>query len=508
MKYNEFYKGHVFISLEGKEKSGIMKQILKEMSPFNIIWLGIIVLITAIFGVLSFSYVDLSVFSLDTLFYALCLLAVLSIFGGFGIRKILKEKEKNYKIKLCLFIFILIFALFVAIWFADYVSYDYYAFLSEWIKDYRTLSFRDCLLNITNISNYTPIYNYFLIIIAKLNLNPLYSIKFITFVFSLLLAVLMELVVSHVKKVEFNYLRAAFFILIPTVCMEYSFWGQSDTIYVFFCVLAFYFALKKKSKLSFLSVGLAFSFKLQFLFVVPILFVMLIIKDENGEHYIKWKDIWIAPVIYAVNLIPVFVGASIVDLLFVYFVQTAYYSRLSLNCANFCFIFEMFDVYQGNSSIYTTIVVILSLFTIALLLFFVVRTIKLSKKMNLSASDLLFFAILFSFIMVFFMPKMHDRFYFLTTIFAIMLLCSKLDKNSLYIALTIELSLYFVMYTQFAFTQEWILNNWSFMTSLSLILNIIILIFLVYSYFRNYKLNTHQNLPIENASVNNVSKET
>ena len=37
MKYNEFYKCHVFISLEGKEKSGIMKQILKEMPPFNII---------------------------------------------------------------------------------------------------------------------------------------------------------------------------------------------------------------------------------------------------------------------------------------------------------------------------------------------------------------------------------------------------------------------------------------------------------------------------------------
>lgn len=37
MKYNEFYKGHAFISLGGEEKSGIMKQILKEMSPFNII---------------------------------------------------------------------------------------------------------------------------------------------------------------------------------------------------------------------------------------------------------------------------------------------------------------------------------------------------------------------------------------------------------------------------------------------------------------------------------------
>ena len=58
------------------------------------------ILLAVTIGVLSFSYVDLSVFSLDTLFYALCLLVVLTIFGGFGIRKILKEKEKKYVILL------------------------------------------------------------------------------------------------------------------------------------------------------------------------------------------------------------------------------------------------------------------------------------------------------------------------------------------------------------------------------------------------------------------------
>ncbi len=42
-----------------------MKQILKEMPPFNIIWLGMITLFAVIIGVLSFTYVDLTFFSID-----------------------------------------------------------------------------------------------------------------------------------------------------------------------------------------------------------------------------------------------------------------------------------------------------------------------------------------------------------------------------------------------------------------------------------------------------------
>lgn len=485
-----------------------MKQILKEIPPFNIIWLGMITLFAVIIGVLSFTYVDLTFFSIDTLIYMLCLTCVLIVFGGIGVKRIIKEKEKNYKIRIFVFIFLLVLALFVAVWFSDYLSYDYDIYLSEWINEYKALSFRDALLNITNISNYTPVYNYFLIFIVKLNINPLYSVKFITFVFSLLLGLSMELVVCHIKKTKFNYCRSVVFLLIPTVCMEYSFWGQCDAIYVSFCVLAFYFALKKKSKLSFVFVGLAFAFKLQFLFIVPILFVMLIIKDENGEHYLKWKDIWLAPLMYVVNLLPVFVGASIWDLLLVYFVQTTYYSTISQNCANFCYIFEIMQIYVENRNVYISLISIFTILTISILIFLVVRIIKLNKSKSLSPLDLLFFATLFSFIMVFFMPKMLDRFYFLSVVLAIMLVFSKLDLSNFYIALLLESSLFFVMYSQFSWTEDWILSSWGFMMILALILNFIVLVVFAVRFFKTYKLKTKENQPIKNENVETISNET
>lgn len=78
-----------------------MRQILKEMSPFNVIWLGIIILIAVTLGVLSFSYVDLSVFSLDTLFYALCLLNVANVTFEPGCRNNWHIHHKGGQILLC-----------------------------------------------------------------------------------------------------------------------------------------------------------------------------------------------------------------------------------------------------------------------------------------------------------------------------------------------------------------------------------------------------------------------
>ncbi len=62
---------------------------------------GIIILIAAIFGVLSFSYVDLSVFSLDTLFYALCLPNVANVTFEPGCRNNWHIHHKGGQILLC-----------------------------------------------------------------------------------------------------------------------------------------------------------------------------------------------------------------------------------------------------------------------------------------------------------------------------------------------------------------------------------------------------------------------
>ncbi len=462
-----------------------MKTFLKSLPLFHKIGFSLLFLIALFLIVFLFSFIDFTSFSIDVLYYSIALFFVLSIFAAFGVRKIAKENSPSKKTKIILFIGILLLVLVFAICTSNYVSGDYYIYLGNWIESYKSLSFSECLNNITTISNYTPVYNYFLIIIAKLGVNSLHAIKFVTFIFSLLLVISMELVIFFVRKSEFNFLRAACFLLVPTICIEYSFWGQCDAIYTAFCILAFYFALVKKSKLSFMFVGIAFVFKFQFLFIVPILFIMLIIKDKTGEKYLKWKDLWIAPIMYALNFVPLFTGASLIDLLSVYFSQAGYYDKLSQSCANFCIIFDVFNI-QGGSVPYYIIMILTILITLCLMIALIVYIVKLSKRRILDYSDLVFFATVFSFIMVFFMPKMLDRFYFLASTLGIILACSKPSKSNVYISILIEIALFFVMVLFFNNAYDWVSYVYTPFMVFALVLNIIVLGIMVFELL-NYK---------------------
>lgn len=468
-----------------------MNNTLSQFTFAEKINLSIIILFCVIFGFISFSFVDYNSMTTDTIVYAVFVAFILCVIGILGTIDVLKENNEKTKLKLTSLWVMLSFVLITVMCFSSYISGDYDFFLSNWVDNYKNLTIQECLYQIVEISNYTPAYNYFLIIIAKLGVNSLLAIKFITFLFSILLAVSMELIVSLVKKSKFNYLRMVIFLIVPTILMEYTSWGQCDAIYTAFCVLAFYFALKRKSKLSFLFVGLAFAFKLQFLFIVPILFVMLINKDKDGNHYLKWKDIWIAPIMYVINLIPMFAGMSIVDLLLVYFRQTISSDRLSLDCANLCHIYSLFDV-GAQYSIYPFILWFHIILSITLVLLLVIFIIWLSKRKKLEQCDLLFFATVFSFIMVLFMPKMLDRFYFIASVLGICLAFVKPNKSNIYIALLIELALFLTMYCTYHFTEQWINYVGMLLISISLIMNIgafIIMIKIIYNYKKNISKN-------------------
>ena len=468
-----------------------MNNTLSQFTFAEKINLSIIILFCVIFGFISFSFVDYNSMTTDTIVYAVFVAFILCVIGILGTIDVLKENNEKTKLKLTSLWVMLSFVLITVMCFSSYISGDYDFFLSNWVDNYKNLTIQECLYQIVEISNYTPAYNCFLIIIAKLGVNSLLAIKFITFLFSILLAFSMELIVSLVKKSKFNYLRMVIFLIVPTILMEYTSWGQCDAIYTAFCVLAFYFALKRKSKLSFLFVGLAFAFKLQFLFIVPILFVMLIIKDKDGNHYLKWKDIWIAPIMYVINLIPMFAGRSIVDLLLVYFRQTISSDRLSLDCANLCHIYSLFDV-GAQYSIYPFILWFHIILSITLVLLLVIFIIWLSKRKKLEQCDLLFFATVFSFIMVLFMPKMLDRFYFIASVLGICLAFVKPNKSNIYIALLIELGLFLTMYCTYHFTEQWINYVGMLLISISLIMNIgafIIMIKIIYNYKKNISKN-------------------
>lgn len=375
---------------------------------------------------------NLNEFVGSEIIYFILVIIPLVVIGDIASIKInSRQISKKEKLSSIIAIWVAIILIFIFIIFtANHKSGDYNIYLSQWTSYYRSHSINDSLYSIVDVSNYAPAYNYILILISRLPMYDLHLIKYVSFLFSILLAFMMCKIIAKIKKSDFNYALFVAFLLLPFILIEYSSWGQCDAIYTSLAITAFYFALCKKSKLAFLFLGLSFIFKLQFLFIVPIMFILLIIKDEEGNHYLKWKDIWIPFAVYLINCIPVLVGRNLLDLLLVYVSQSGGDSRLSGDCANICLIYYKYLHIESPTTAYYILLCSHIAITFAFLIFYLVLVFKNNKKKTFTLNDIIFWAFAFSFTMVFLMPKMLDRFYFIPACLSIIYMFAVGDRHS------------------------------------------------------------------------------
>lgn len=374
------------------------------------------------------------------LIYSLVVAIPLLIIGVFNSRQREGRTQKSILITWAVLGVVWLLALV----FANFESYDWKNFLKPWCNFYYLYGWHDSLAAITQISDYTPLYNYFLIIIAQFG-SPtlcLYAIKYLSFLFSIGLAVVMELIICRIRQCRLNYLRLVCFLILPPILLEFTAWGQCDAIYTFFCLLAFYWALQHKSILCFISLGLAFALKLQFLFIVPILFVMLIIRDENGKKYLSWWWVWLAPLMYVVNLVPVFFGAKLWDLLLVYVGQSGEYFNvaLSMNACNLSLLFNWLVGFKSRVVLMVAEIIFIVL-ALTAVIYLLVRAFMAQRRQPLTPTDLLRYATCFAMTMVYFMPHMHDRFFFIAMVLACIWAMVAPSKKNILIATMIGAAL-------------------------------------------------------------------
>jgi hypothetical protein len=90
-------------------------------------------------------------------------------------------------------------------------------------------------------------------------------------------------------------------------------WGQCDSIFSAFCVLAFYAIAQKRPQLSLVWAALALAFKVQAVFFLPLYAVLLL----TGE--VKPRQLWVFPAVYLATLLPgVLLGHPLKDALLLY----------------------------------------------------------------------------------------------------------------------------------------------------------------------------------------------
>ncbi|MCM1404618.1 MAG: hypothetical protein NC133_03935 [Prevotella sp.] len=415
------------------------------------------------------------------LVYDFCVLVPLLVIGMIHTVRCRREHPQSVLWTWC----VLGVVWFMTIWLADLQSNDMEAALLPWCNFYQGKTMTESIRQITTVSNYTPFYNYFLILFAHwFNLSGcVYAIKYLTFLFSVALAVAMELIIGHLRQTKFNYGHLAWFLLLPPILFEFTAWGQCDAIYTTFCLFAFYWALKHRSVPCMINLGLAFAMKLQFLFICPIIFLLLIIRDADGQHYLQWRWVWLAPLMYVVNLFPACFGAPVWDLLTVYWQQYGEYTWISMNCANPGYLLNLLMVSQ-QQILLQTVVIIYALVGITATIGLFCRLLYLHRRQPLTASDLVRGALTFAFLMVYLMPKMHERFYFLAAVLAVVFALVQPNWHNTMLAFLVVTALTFPMFGYFcSYLYGWIVWG-SALTLAGLILNTVVFIMLLRPWLR------------------------
>lgn len=311
--------------------------------------------------------------------------------------KVLDFCKKNYKIIFCIFITIL--ALIIRVKMLSYNNGDYASFLKPWFDDLKANGGLKGLA--TYKGDYNAAYMTILALLTYLPINSLFSIKFVSIAFDFFLAISCGALASElVKKNKKFYFLVTYSIVlfIPSVLLNGAFWAQCDSIYTTFIVLSLIFMVKEKYIPSFIMLGIAFSFKLQFIFILPLFILLYIIKKKISIlHFL------IIPLMNFIMCLPAIIaGKPLMECINVYFNQTNTYKySLVLNFPN------IYQIFNGSPDIFYTVGEIVTILVCAFALLFV-----LYKNVKFNNEKILLLGVWFITIITFLLPGMHERYLF------------------------------------------------------------------------------------------------
>ena len=283
---------------------------------------------------------------------------------------------------------------------------DYQSFLSVWVDFFRNNGGISALSE--SIGNYNVPYLYFLALFSYSEVPDLYLIKLLSIFFDIVLAWAV-LRLTRAAGASGNASLCAFVstLFLPTVLLNGAYWGQCDSIYSAFAVLSVAMALERRPVLSMVSVALSFAFKLQAVFLMPVFLIFLF------TGHIRWKHLAVFPLTYLIAVLPaVLAGRPFLDTILLYFNQAGSVgSALSYNSPS---VFALVPVRVGREASASSFGIIASAVFLIVIYLWAFR-----KRNELDARRLLGLTLLISLGVPYFLPHMHDRYFFLADVLSL-----------------------------------------------------------------------------------------
>lgn len=372
--------------------------------PFALLGGGLLLL--AFFRALGLSQGSLPARAAVSFF--LLLLAALAL--------ILLTREGVSRRQLLLLLLPIGLALFLRSLLLDHTTLDYQDFLSKWVQYFRAHGGFQALKD--PVGNYNVSYLYFLALLSYLPIPDLYGIKLFSILFDVLLAWGGFRLAGSLSKDDRAPLWAfAVLLLLPTVLLNGSAWGQCDSIWGAFCVHALASSLEDKPKSSIALLALAFSFKLQAIFILPLWCALWF----TGR--VKFPHLFVFPGVFSLSMLPaLLMGKPVKDILSIYLDQagdSVGWKTLNYNSPS-VFAFLPYQQELGPWAPKAAIALAFLLMLAVLVLLFRMRRTADNMAFALAGATL-------SLGIPFLLPYMHERYFFLGGVLLAVLACVRVS---------------------------------------------------------------------------------
>ena len=319
------------------------------------------------------------------------------------------------KIDWIAFLFFFLLSIWLRIYYAP-ITYiegglsDYNTSLLPWVREYAQLGALEGLAR--GVGNYYIPYNLFLAIIPLTGRNPAILIAALSATFDyLMIFAIYKIVILFMSEgivtISARYIKVFVVLLsiLPIMVLNSSLWKQCDSIYSSFVLFALYYFLKDRTGISFLFLGIAFCFKLQAIFIIPLFIIAYLLTDKVSiRHFV------LIPLCYIIAGIPAIIcGRSVLSTYGVYFLQVKDNTETKLITESFPSIYNL----GLSSSLFGILGLTLTFAGLAVILIVVSKYYQVKEFSKL---DWLYLGAVVSLTCVEFLPNMHDRYDYLPII--------------------------------------------------------------------------------------------
>jgi len=293
----------------------------------------------------------------------------------------------------------LVLAVIIRIPLLNFKSLDYYASLQPW---YNTIKHQGFSAFATNFSTYNPPYLYFLYVIARYfpDTPSVIAVKIPSLFADFLLAYFVYRIVQiKYPDGSISLIAGLITLFAPTIILNSAFWGQADSLFTAGLVASLFFLMTRRNALAVLAYGIALTFKLQAIFLAPVIFALC------WRGIISWKHLIITPLVLILALIPTWIaGRPISDLLNIYLFQTSQFELLTMNAPSIYAWLPATKMVFNQFYIPGVIAGMIAGFVIFTIISKSIRDISRPVMVELVLLSLL--------VIPFFLPKMHDRYFY------------------------------------------------------------------------------------------------